>query len=71
MEIKDYNLMVAARNFFDRPIKNDLETYDNIRMIETGPGDDYTTECLLNDPYFKKRLRINVSELKQTTKISR
>ena len=43
MEIKDYNLMVAARNFFDRPIKNDLETYDNIRMIETGPGDDYTT----------------------------
>ena len=63
--------MIAERNFFDRPIKNDLETYDNIRMIETGPGDDYTTECLLNDPYFKKRLRINVSEFKQTTKISR
>ena len=35
--------MIAGRNFFDRPIKNDLETYDNIRMIETGPGDDYTT----------------------------
>ena len=42
MEIKDYNVVIDRRNFFDQPIKNDLETYDNIRKIETGQGDDYT-----------------------------
>ena len=45
--------MVDGRNFFDQPIKNDLKTYNNIRKIATGQGDDYTTGCLLYDPYFK------------------
>ena len=45
--------MVDGRNFFDQPIKNDLKTYDNIRKIATGQGDDYTTGCLLDYPYFK------------------
>ena len=43
MEIKDYNVVIDRRNFFDQPIKNDLKTYDNIKMIATGQGDDYTT----------------------------
>ena len=38
--------MINGRNFFDQAIKNDLETYDNIRKIATGQGDDYTTGCL-------------------------
>ena len=50
--MKDYNLMINGRNFFDQAIKNDLETYDNIRKIATGQGDDYTTGCLLDCPYF-------------------
>ena len=36
VEIKDYNVMIFRRNFFDQPIKNDLKTYDNIRKIATG-----------------------------------
>ena len=27
--IKDYNVMINGRNFFDQPIKNNLITYDN------------------------------------------
>ena len=27
VEIKDYNVMIDGRNFFDQPIKNDLKTY--------------------------------------------
>ena len=53
MEIEDYDVMVDGRNFFDQPIKNDLKTYNNIRKIATGQGDDYTTGCLLYYPYFK------------------
>ena len=38
---------------FDQPVKSDRRTYDNVRKIATGQGDDYTTGCLLNYPYFK------------------
>ena len=40
-------------NFFDQPINSDLKTYENIRKIATGQGDDYTTGCLLDYSYFK------------------
>ena len=36
------------KNLFDQPVKNNLRTYDNIRKIATGQGDDYTTSCLLD-----------------------
>ena len=45
--------MIDERNFFDQPVKDDLITYDNIRKIAIGQGDDYTTGCLLDYPYFK------------------
>ena len=52
VEIKDYNIMINGKNFFDQPIKNNKVTYENIRKIATGQGDDYTTGCLLDYPYF-------------------
>ena len=58
VEIKDYNIMINGEHFFDKPIKNrgggggGGVTYENIRKISTGQGDDYTTGCLLDYPYF-------------------
>ena len=52
VEIKDYNIMINGENCFDRPIKNNKVTYENIRKIATGQGDDYTTGCLLDYSYF-------------------
>ena len=52
VEIKDYNIVINGENFFDQPIKNNKITYDNIRKIAAGQGDDYTTGCLLDYPYF-------------------
>ena len=57
VEIKDYNIMINGEHFFDKPIKNrggggGGVTYENIRKIATGQGDDYTTGCLLDYPYF-------------------
>ena len=45
--------MIDGRNLFDQPVKNNLITYDNIRKIATGQGDDYTTGCLLDYNYYK------------------
>ena len=33
--------MIDRKNLFDQAVKNDLKTYDNIRKIEIGQGDDY------------------------------
>ena len=44
--------MIYRENFFDQPIKNTKVTYENIRKIATGQGDNYTTGCLLDYSYF-------------------
>ena len=43
VEIKDYNIVINGENFFDQPIKNNKVTYEKIRKIAIGQGDDYTT----------------------------
>ena len=48
VEIKDYNVMIDGRNFFDQPINSITKTYKNIRGIAAGQGDNYTTGCLLD-----------------------
>ena len=56
--------MIHGKNFFDQPVKNELVTYENIRKIAIGQGDDYTTGCLLDYNYFKKyfqMIAINLS----------
>ena len=64
-EIKDYNVMIDGRNLFDQPIKNELKTFDNTGKIATGLGDDYTTGCLLDSPYFKKHYKLIAIDLSQ------
>ena len=44
--------MIDEENFSDQSVENDVRTYDNIRKISIGQGDDYTIGCLL-DNYFK------------------
>ena len=63
VQIKDYNVIIDGRNFFDQPIKNDLKTYDNIKKIVTGQGDDYTTGWLLDYSYFKKYYKLIAIDL--------
>ena len=40
-----------------------MRTYDNIRKIETGHVDDYTTSCLLDYVYFKNYYKIIAIDL--------
>ena len=63
VEIKYYNIMTIGEKFFDQLIKNNRVTYDNIRKIATGQGDDYTTGCLLDYPYFKDTYKMIAVDL--------
>ena len=68
VEIKDCNVMIDGKNFFDQPVKNTKLTYENIRKITTGQGDDYTTGCLLDHSYFKDHYKMIAIDLsKQQT----
>ena len=53
VEIKDCNVLINGKHFSDQPIKSDKRTYDNIRKVVTGQGDDYRTDCLLDYVYFR------------------
>ena len=57
-EIKDYNFMIDGRNIFDQPITNNIKTYENIAKNATGQGDDYTTGCLWDYPYFRENYKL-------------
>ena len=63
VEIKDYNIMINGENFFDQPIKNNKVTYENIRKIATGQGDDYATGCLFDYPNFMDTYKMIAVEL--------
>ena len=55
--------MIDGKNLFDQPINSDFKTYENIRKIATGQGDDYTTGCLLDYTYFKKYYKMIAIDL--------
>ena len=63
VEIKNYNVMIDGKNFFNQSIKNDKITYENIRKIATGQGDDYTIGCLLDYSYFKNYYKMVAIDL--------
>ena len=53
------------QNVFDQPIKDNKVTYENIRKIATGQGDDYTTGCFIDYSYFKdvyKMIAVDLSK---------
>ena len=41
IQIKDFNVLIDGKSFFDTPIENDEETYEQI--IEMGRNNDYMT----------------------------
>ena len=46
------------------------KTYENIRKIATGKGDDYTTGCLLDYPYFKENYKTIAIDLSRQNELA-
>ena len=63
VKIKNYNIEIDGRNFYDQSINDSIKQYDEIRKISTGQGDDYTTGCLLDFAYFEKNYRLIAADL--------
>ena len=63
IKIKNYNIEIDGRNFYNQPINDLIKQYDEVRKISTGKGDDYTTGCLLDFGYFKNNYRLIAADL--------
>ena len=63
VEIENYNVMTDGKIFFDEPINRMTKTYENIRKIASGQGEDYTTSCLLDYSYFKDHYKMIAIDL--------
>ena len=66
IEIKDFNVLIDGKPFFEIPVKNKEETFEQI--IEISKNNDYTTGNLLDHEYFKdhyKLIAIENPDLKQ------
>ena len=55
--------MIDGKMFIDQPINSNIKTFENIRKIATGKGDDHTTGCLLDYSYFKDHYKMTAIDL--------
>ena len=69
VNITNYNVLIDGRNFYDRPINDQIKRYDEIRKIATGKGDDYTTGCLLDYQYFIDHYQLIAVDLSKQKKL--
>ena len=65
IEIKDFNVLIDGKSFFDLPVKNEEEAYEEI--IELSKNSDCTTANLLDFAYFKENYRLIVIDLSKQT----
>ena len=61
VQIKDFNELIDRKSFFDMPIKDVAETYEQI--VEMGRNNDYTTGNLLDYEYFSKHYKLIATDL--------
>ena len=67
VEIKDFNVLIDGKSFFDLPVKNEEEAYEKI--IDMSNNNDYTTGNLLDFAYFKENYRLIAIDLSKQTKL--
>ena len=61
VEIKDFNVLIDGKIFFDVSIKNKEKTYE--KFSEMSKNSDYATGNLLDNEYFSKHYRLIAIDL--------
>ena len=69
VEIKNYNVLIDGKNFFDQPIKHDKITWEHWKNCNWSRRDDYTNGCLLDYIYFKENYKLIAIDLTKQQKL--
>ena len=67
IQIKDFNVLIDRRSFFDLPVKNEEEAYEKI--VDMSNNNNYTTANLLDFAYYKENYKLITIDLSKQTKI--
>ena len=67
VEIKDFNVLINGKSFFDLPVKNEEQAYE--KTIEMSNNNDYTTGNLLDYAYYKKHYKLIATDLSKQTEL--
>ena len=57
-EIKDYNILIDGRNFYDQNVNSSIVRYNELLKMTTARSEDYSTGCLLDYDYYLKDFNI-------------
>ena len=66
VQIKDFNVLIDGKSFFDLPIKNEEEAYEKIIDVN---NNDYATGDVLYFAYYKENYRLIAIDLSKQTKL--
>ena len=67
VEIKDFNVLIDGKSFFDLPVKNKEELYE--KNIDMSRNNDYTTVNLLDFAYFKENYQLIAIDLSKQSNL--
>ena len=67
VKIKDFNVLIDGKSFFDLPVKSEEEAYEKI--IDMSKNNDFTTGNLLDFAYFKENYKLIATDLSKQTKL--
>ena len=67
IEIKDFNVLIDGKPYFEISVKNKKEAYEAI--IEMSRNNGYTTGSLLDYEYFSKHYRLIAIDLSKQIKL--
>ena len=67
IQIKDFNVLIDGKSFFDLPIKNEEEAYEKI--IDMSNNNNYMTGNLLDFAYYKENYKLIAIDLSRQTKL--
>ena len=67
VEIKDFNVLIDGKRYFDLPVKNEKQA--NKKNIDMSNNNGYTTGNLLDFAYFKENYRLIAIDLSKQTKL--
>ena len=63
IEIKDYNVLIDGRNFYDQNINDSITRYTELLKFTTGRSEDYSTGSLTDYNYYIKDYNIAAIDL--------
>ena len=67
VQIKDFNVLIDGKSFFDLSVKNEEGAYEKI--IDMSNNNDYMTGNLLDFAYYKENYKLIATDLSKQTKI--